>query len=118
MEEKLISKTPIDMMTDQEKFELKLVAQCLAEEWIDKITLGGVINASERIVRDRISRVAKDYPIIFSSGKKGYKMALNEKDLPLVKQTIKELESRIFQLRKRIKPLKKFVKEQEKENER
>ena len=50
MRDNLISKTPVDKMTEQEKYELKLVAQCLAEQWMDKLSLGAIINAEERKV--------------------------------------------------------------------
>lgn len=115
MRDNLISKTPVDKMSPREKYELKLVAELLADRWMDKLTIGGVLNLCERHARDRVATVAQKHPVIFSSSRKGYKIATGVKDLQLVKATINEIESRIKQLRKRVRPLKKFVRENNEE---
>ncbi len=61
-----------------------------------------------RTVRDVISYLASRVPIISTSDNKGYKLAINESDLELVKHTWAELSSRIEELQKRIEPLIKF----------
>lgn len=63
---------------------------------------------SERAIREIMSVLAKKVPIISTSDKKGYKLAINESDLELVEHTWAEISSRVEELQKRIAPLAKF----------
>lgn len=117
MEDALIYKRNNREMSLKEMEECIFVAKILTESWVDKATIAVNLGVDERVARDRVSKIAKYYPVISSSSKKGYKRATCVDDLKLVKQTIAEHESRIKELKKRIKPLKKFIKEYEPENE-
>lgn len=111
MNENLVSKKNKEQMSFKEIEECIFIAKFLTENWVDKKTIAVNLGVDERTARDRVAKIAKKYPILSISTKKGYKRATCIEDLKLAKQTIAEHESRIKELRKRIRPLKKFIKE-------
>lgn len=92
------------------------------------------MNTSDREARREVSLVSKFFPVIRGSFTKGYRLArpINElsfeemkKEQGLVKKTIKDLNAKIKDLKKNLKPLiaykvviEKFIEEKEKEGER
>ena len=111
MRDKLVGKKPVSQMSEKEKEECRLVAELIAEAYLDKHTIADFLGLDERIVRDRVAKIAQRRPVIASSGKKGYKLAQGVEDVYLAKQTIAESKSRIREIKKRIRPLEKFVEE-------
>ena len=70
-----------------------------------KQELMALFNTGERQVRDIISTLSQQSPIIATSDKKGYKLAYKVTDLDDVEHTLAELDSRIEELEKKKKPL-------------
>jgi len=107
----LISKTPVDQMSEKQKQECNAIARLIANDWMQKKEIQDIFKMDERTVRDRISKIAKKVPVIAISDKRGYKRALDSADLSYAKQTFNELKSRIKELEERAAPLEMFIKE-------
>lgn len=63
----------------------------------------------ERSVRDIISAIAKELPIIATSDATGYKLAKTAEDKERVKHTLHELGNRVTELTLRQSPLESFL---------
>lgn len=67
---------------------------------------------NERTVRDVIAALSTVRPIIANSTTNGYKLALTPSDVEEVRHTWAELSSRNLEIEKRMKPLIKFIENQ------
>lgn len=85
-----------------------------SKEYTDKQDIAYKLNISERKVRREISKVSMYYPVISKSNKKGYKLAkpidlMGKEELieeiKEVDNVANELQSRIRQLKAKLKPL-------------
>ena len=85
-----------------------------SKEYTDKQEIADKLNISERKVRREISKISMYYPVISKSNKKGYKLAkpidlMGKEELieeiKEVDNVANELQSRIRQLKAKLKPL-------------
>jgi len=97
-----------------------------SDKVVYKQDLQKMFNISERKVRLQISKISMYYPVISKSCQKGYRLAkpidtLNKEDLQLevkeVNHVLKELQSRVIQLKAKMKPLIAWKKVAEKKLE-
>lgn len=81
------------------------------------MTLGlkGTYSTVEKLSRDYISMVAKDYPVLSVSSSTGYCMALNfDVDYEKAVHTANEINSRVKEMLERLVPIKRFIELKEK----
>lgn len=90
---------------------LMLKKGCTKMELATHLGLTGAYSTVERVSRDYIATVAKDYPVIStSSAGSKYCLALHyEIDADKAQQTVNELQSKIKEINKRLKPLQRFL---------
>jgi uncharacterized cysteine cluster protein YcgN (CxxCxxCC family) len=106
MKPELLKNQPV--LTDKAKERLNeiygtLIYGATRQDLINKFKL------DDRTIRDCINFIRKRYPVISSSAKAGYKLAINQEDLEDVHKTISETKSRIKELQASLKPLENFV---------
>ena len=75
-----------------------------------KEELSNAFGASERATREMISYIAKRRPIIATSDRRGYRLAIYTRDYEDCKHQYAELQSRIDELTARKQPLEQFCK--------
>lgn len=83
--------------------------ELLKKDVHDKHNLAFNMGVSERKIRMLIEQISHVHPVISNSKSKGYKIATCEEDFAQAELTAAELKSRISHLRKRLKPLDKFL---------
>lgn len=71
-------------------------------------------NTSERSAREMISEIAHYQPVIATSDKRGYRLAMTKEDYEDARHQWAELDSRIAELEARKKPLIRFCDKVEK----
>src|SRR5574344_1989674 len=71
------------------------------------------LDINERVARDLISYIKKQFPVISNSQNKGYRLCLGLDDLEDAKRTVAEARSRIEDLQEGIKPLELFIQQAE-----
>ena len=94
------------MLTNKQK--LITIFRAYPNELITKEYLCNVLGVSERKIRDLISQIASEMPIISLSTQKGYYLANEETCVEDLEHQINDLNSRIKFLKARKKPLFKL----------
>ncbi len=90
--------------------QLKQMAEMLADYWLTKAEIRKIFDLkNERQARYKVAEIASELPVISSSKRPGYKVATFEDETYLLERANNEIESRIRELRKRQKPLKKEI---------
>lgn len=110
-------------MKEKEYFKddvkLQEMTEMLKKYWLQKNEICRMFDlTNERRTREKISQIAQVYPVISSSKRQGYKVASESDDIELLKESDRELESRIRELKKRRKPLQREIAKRSKTLER
>ena len=97
-------------ITENMKKKCKIIYDYMKEKqtYCTKQELMDLLDTGERQVRDVISTLSQHKPIIATSDRKGYKLAMFVSDLDEVEHTMDEIQSRIEELQKKITPLMKW----------
>jgi hypothetical protein len=99
----------INERADELFYFMSYQSQPLTKQELCK-AFGWIYNKNnERRIRDVISTLAQKEPIVSTSDSRGYYLAKNEIDGEAVIHQERELQSRIDELKKRLKPLQKFL---------
>ena len=105
----------------KEQFDSQMLL--LLKDVKTKAELRAILNIGDRAIRNEIAECSMYYPVIATSDKSGYRLAKNISDLDgdlllieldEVEHQIRELNSRIKCLKKRLKPLIAYKKIAEK----
>lgn len=86
------------------------IIKLLQERFVTREELCSLLHTNDRQVRNEIMYLRRTYPIISTSGRKGYKIATSNEDLQLAKQSMKELRNKALTTLKGYKQIKNFIK--------
>ncbi len=103
--------------TQKMKDKLNELCKMLRVRSYTKQELMKHFDTGERQVRMMITHISHKLPVISVSSDSGYKIATTKEDFDEVNHTWAELSSRMEELEKRIFPLIKFLKKNEKSSE-
>lgn len=92
----------------------ELIINMLKVRFVTKSELIELFHLSDRSIRALVQQIKKDYPVISTSNKKGWKIATNVDDLPFVEDSLRNNRAKAITILEGQKQLKLFCKSHKK----
>lgn len=89
-------------------YEKELVTELLKEKYVTRGELCDILHSSDRSVRAIIQAVKREYPVISTSSRSGYKIASTADDLPAVEDSLRNNRAKAISIFEGQKKLREF----------